>query len=161
MVSVYRDLSLLIIRDDMQLPCWVELSQVLGEYRVLLQGAEIQATASGYDYEEALDGLRETLESQGVFLLCNRFRRNAMVTSMCRQMSDGLACYLVKPFKAVGPEYVVESLGSAPAQDVCSIAESESYLRKFKGWFALPWPLRHQVRLWRTVTPWRSIQLRD
>jgi hypothetical protein len=154
MDNVYRDLQLLVIRDDKQLPCLVELSEVLGECRLALQGEDIQATASGYDCEEALGSLREKLESQGAFLLCNRFRRNALVTSMSRQMSDGLACYLVKPFQAVGPEYVVDSLGSAQAQDVCSLAESQAFLRKFKEWFELPWPLRQIVRLYRTVVPW-------
>ncbi|NAS25903.1 hypothetical protein GT755_30015 [Herbidospora sp. NEAU-GS84] len=85
--------------------------------------------SSTTDYEEVLLPLRRALESRGLRLLCNRFRRNAFVSSMARQMSDGLGCYLVQPGEPVRPDTVVSSLGSAPAEDVVSEAEQEEFIR--------------------------------
>lgn len=48
-------------------------------------------SAAGYDFDEALQGLRVRLESEGLRLLCNRFRRDAFLPSLSRQMSNGSA----------------------------------------------------------------------
>ena len=64
--------------------------------------------ADGYDFEEALQGLRAQLEKRGYLLLCNRYRRDAFVTSLSRQMSGGLSCYLVEPWADLDHDYDVE-----------------------------------------------------
>jgi hypothetical protein len=82
-------------------------------------------TGEGYDFEEALQVLRTRLEYGGLLLLCNRFRRDALVTSLSRQMSDGLSCYLVKARVDLAPENLVECLGSADRSVVVRTGEAE------------------------------------
>lgn len=79
-----------------ELPCVVDTYDAPGacEIVVSVEGRG-RLSAAGYDFEEALQGLRVRLESEGLHLLCNRFRRSAFVSSKSRQMSNGLSCYLV------------------------------------------------------------------
>ncbi|MGP3921109.1 hypothetical protein [Nonomuraea sp. 10N515B] len=83
------------------------------------------------DYEDALRQLRAEPEQQNLLLLCNRFRRNAFVSSMARQMSDGLGCYLVIAGEPVSPELVVESLGPAPRKDVVLAVKASKFINEW------------------------------
>lgn len=71
-------------------------------------------------------------------LLCNRFRRNALATSMSRQMSDGLSCYLVEPRKHLNPESIVACLGPTDRSSVVTRREAEAYVKEWKAWFERP-----------------------
>ncbi len=114
---------------------------------VVVSTNEVRFDASGYDVEEALLLLRVDLERAGFLLLCNRFRRNAVVSSMCRQMTGGLGCYLVRPFRGVEPERVAQSLEPAPLSAVGTIRESEEYIIKWKRGVDLLWHFRWIKRL--------------
>ncbi len=134
------------------LPCVVEgstsddgSSSIL---RVTAEGLTALA-GEGYDFEEALQVLRTSLEDRGLLLLCNRFWRDAFVTSMSRQMSDGLSCYLVRPKVHLDPEQVVECLGPADRLVVATIGEAEAFVSNWKAWFEKPALLRWFSRIFR------------
>ena len=97
-------------------------------------------TRSDVDFEEALVELRSLLEAEGKVLACNRFRRNAFVSPMSRQMSDGLGCYLVRFGQPVDPEKIVRSLDSADPSKLATAAANEAFLRRWKlsSWLGLP-----------------------
>ena len=108
-----------------------------------------ELVGEGYDFEEAFQVLRANLEKRGLLLLCNRFRRDALVTSMSRQMSGGLACYLVRPRAGLDPEQVVECLGPADRSTVGTTSEAEVFIANWKSWFERPAPLRWIGRILR------------
>jgi hypothetical protein len=82
-----------------------------------------------------LSGVRAMLEERDFLLLCNRYRIDAFVSSMSRQMSDGLRCYIVKPNRAVDPSLIVESLESAPAELVSLCADADQYISRWMASF--------------------------
>jgi hypothetical protein len=86
---------------------------------------------SSLDFEDTLVQLRGELEGWDMLLLCNRFRRNAFVSSTTRQMSNGLACYLVIAGEPVSSELVVESLGAAPRKDVVLAEEASKFINEW------------------------------
>ena len=134
------------------LPCVVESSSSAdGSSSVLRLTADglAELIGEGYDFEEAFQGLRARLEERGLLLLCNRFRRDAFVTSMSRQMSDGLACYLVRPRADLDPEQVVECLGPADRSAVGTTSEAEVFIANWKAWFGRPPLLRWIGRIFR------------
>ena len=93
--------------------------------------------------------LRAQLDEQGRLLLCNRFRRDALTTSLSRQTSGGLSCCLVQSRAALDPEKLVACLGSAEASTVTTAAESAAFLHKWKSSFEGPALLRWVRRLLR------------
>jgi hypothetical protein len=127
------------------LPCLVEGSSSGDESSSVLRltadgGTEL--TGEGYDFEEALQVLRARLDDRGLLLLCNRFRRDALVTPLSRQMSDGLSCYLVRPRFDLDPEELVECLGPADRSVVVATSEAEAFIANWKAWFEKPALLR-------------------
>ncbi|WP_323101774.1 hypothetical protein [Intrasporangium sp. YIM S08009] len=106
-------------------------------------------SAAGYDFEEALQGLRVRLESQGLRLLCNRFRRDAFISSLSRQMSNGLSCYLVLPGRPVDPKRIVPCLDPTAPGDVVSASEADNFIAKWKESTAAPALVRWFNRLGR------------
>lgn len=86
----------------------------------------------GIDYEGALFGLREELDSSSILVLCNRFRRDAFTTSMSRQMSQGLKCYIVRPHRPVDPRKLVDCLAAAMRRDVVTAKESAQFIEQWK-----------------------------
>lgn len=105
-----------------------------------------EVVVSGIDFEEALQSLQGEVERLGYLLLCNRFRRDALSTSMSRQMSGGLRCYLVQPYTDLDVGQIVDSLGPADRKDVVSGVEADAYLRWWKAWFERPLPVRWWLR---------------
>lgn len=91
--------------------------------------------ADGDDFEEAFSLLRVQLDEHHSLLLCNRFRRNALATSLSRQMSNGLSCYLVEPGIDLDPELLVDCLGPAPFVDVVEAEEARQFLDEWKKSF--------------------------
>lgn len=83
------------------------------------------------DYEEALEALRVRLEERSLLLLINRYRRNAFVSTMARQMSDGLACYLVQMGRPVSPRRIVSSIAPAPARVVVTLREADAFVEQW------------------------------
>lgn len=83
-------------------------------------------------------GLRVRLETEALHLLCNRFRRDSFVSSISRQMSNGLSCYLVLSGRPVDPEQIVPCLDPADASDVVSASEADSFIAKWKDSTAAP-----------------------
>lgn len=131
---MHIDLTAVEVSSGRHVPCVVTTSESPESCQVAVSsdGAEI-ASGRGYDFEEALQGLRAELESHGLHLLCNRYRRNAFVTSLSRQMSGGLGCYLVAPRRPVGPERIVACLGAADESDVVSRAEGEAFIANWRS----------------------------
>ncbi|GAA4534786.1 hypothetical protein GCM10023096_82390 [Nonomuraea ferruginea] len=135
-MSMYR-LEAVNLADESRLPCVVTLRDIedddICELRFDRQNAAPLVFRSPVDFEDTLTELRQELERQGLLLLCNRFRRNAFVSSMARQMSTGLSCYLVSPGQPVDPEKLVDSLGPAPREAVVLAEEAAKYI---EGWIA-------------------------
>lgn len=127
-----------------QIPCVLATTQTGDDCVISVQiGGEVPATYRGADFEESLQALRSDFESQGRLLLCNRFRRDAFVTPMSRQMSNGLQCYLVKIRKELDPRALVDCLGPADATSVAPASEAAVFIDRWKSnppWFArVPW----------------------
>lgn len=120
-----------------RLPCVVTVQEDDGicEPRFEGRGRPRLHVRSPVDVEDALTGLRRELERRGLLLLGNRFRRDAFVSSMARQMSAGLACCLVSPGRPVDPERIVDSLGPAPREAVVPEAEAAAYIRSWLAGF--------------------------
>jgi hypothetical protein len=135
------ELSVVEVSTGRVLPCVVESSSSVDRSSSVLRltaDGLAELIGEGYDFEEAFQVLRTLLEERGLLLLCNRYRRNAFVTSMSRQMSDGLACYLVRPRAHLDPEQVVACLGPADRSAVGTIAEAEVVIANWKAWFQKP-----------------------
>jgi hypothetical protein len=128
--------------------CFVELSDLDRSkmIRVCVNDMTL-ARVEGYDFEEALANLGGLLERSNQVMLCNRFRRNALVTSLSRQMSGGLGCYLVLPRQHLNPDRIVHCLAPAPAEEVVFLHEAESYLADWKELFEKPLLYRVLSRL--------------
>ncbi len=113
-------------------PCIVTASEPEETCQVVVSiDDETIASGQGYDFELALQLLRSELEANGLHLLCNRYRRNAYVSSLSRQMSNGLSCYLVRPRRPVDPGQTVDCLGAADESDVVSREEADAYIAKY------------------------------
>lgn len=102
---MYR-LELVDLADESRLPYVVTVQDIddMCGLRLERENASSLVFRSPVDCEEALIQLRQELERQHLLLLCNRFRRDAFVSSMACQMSSGLSCYLVKPRVPVSPD---------------------------------------------------------
>lgn len=103
-------------------------------------------TESTNDFEEALERVRSSLEAKDLLLLCNRFRREAFVSSMSRQMTDGLGCYLVASGVPVEPSSIVECLGPAPRESVVFRREAEKHILRWVRSTRTPWALLRTYR---------------
>jgi hypothetical protein len=125
-----HSLELVDLADESLLPCQVTTRTDGERYELQLNRANASPIVihSSIDFEDALRQLRAELEQQNLLLLCNRFRRNAFVSSMARQMSDGLGCYLVVTGEPVSPELIVESLAPAPREDVVLADEASKFI---------------------------------
>jgi hypothetical protein len=132
------------------LPCVVTTSESTEscEISVSLDESDV-VQGHGYDFEEALKVLRAQLEARGLHLLCNRFRRDAYVTSLSRQMNRGLSCYLVVPRRPVDPAQIVACLGAASPSDVVSAEVAEAFIAK--------WRARPSIRVLLTLA-WRGLR---
>ncbi|MGV9303833.1 hypothetical protein ACWDLG_10720 [Nonomuraea sp. NPDC003727] len=128
-----HDLELVNLADESLLPCQVttQTDDETYELRLNCAGASPIKVRSSIDFEDALRQLRAELEQQNLLLLCNRFRRDAFVSSMSRQMSEGLSCYLVVTGEPVSPELLVESLGPAPRSDVVTADEASKFINEW------------------------------
>jgi len=111
----------------------LDASDGLHRIVIALDDERSYEVASDVDYEDALDRVRTLLEAESLLLLCNRFRIDAFVSSMVRQMTDGLGCYLVEERRPVSPDQIVESLARAPAEMVSTRADNEAFLH---AWIA-------------------------
>ena len=142
------NLAAVVVSSGAQLPCVVETRDASGacEIVVSVEGRS-PLSAAGYDFEEALQGLRVRLESEGLHLLCNRFRRDAFVSPTSRQMSNGLSCYLVRSGRPVDPEQIVPCLDPAHTSDVVSASEAGSFIAQWKESAAAPALVRWFNRL--------------
>ena len=85
------------------------------------------------DFEDALAKLRSELEAVGLLMACNRFRGDAFVSSLARQMSAGLGCYLVRRKHPVDPERLVASLDETDVDAIATIDESAAHI---EAWIA-------------------------
>ena len=81
------------------------------------------------DYEGCLVDLRHFLDGEGLLLLCNRFRRDAVVSEMARGKSYGLACHLVQVGKPA--TQIVNSLDPSAPEHVVTQAEAEKFRRRW------------------------------
>ncbi|WP_219460007.1 hypothetical protein [Nonomuraea rhizosphaerae] len=134
---ITHGLELVSLADESRLPCRVT-TQILGEVcelRLDWTGVSPIILRSSVDFEDTLRELRATLEQQGFLLLCNRFRRNAFVSSMSRQMSDGLGCYLVTAHRPVSPDQIVNCLAPAPRESVVLAEENAKYIEEWIAGF--------------------------
>lgn len=98
---------------------------------VELRGPIRLRATSSVDFEEALTDLRSELEQHGLLLLCNRYRIDAFASSMSRQMSDGLSCYIVEPGRPVDPSQLVDALAPAPRTEVVTAAVADRFVAQW------------------------------
>ena len=97
-------------------------------------------TFRGYDFEDALQAARADFESLGRLLLVNRFRQDAFVSPMSRQMSNGLSCYLVEPRRSVDPSKLVNCLDPTDERSVVTEAEAREFIARWQS--QPPWGVR-------------------
>jgi hypothetical protein len=105
-------------------------------WRRLDEGSVVTATVGEHllggapfdDFEDALAGLRSELEAVGLMMACNRFRCDAFVSSLARQMSSGLGCYLVRKKHPVDPDDLVASLDETDLDAIATIEESTAHI---------------------------------
>ena len=145
MLMTRAELSVVESSSGRVLPCVVEgrLSADGSSWVLRLTADGVNAlTGDGFDCEEALQVLRSRLESRGLLLLCNRFRRDALATSLSRQMSGGLSCYLVRTRADLDSESLVECLGPADRAAVVSASEAVAFIETWQAWFEKPAFLR-------------------
>lgn len=105
----------------------------------------------GHDFEDALEALRRDFEAMGRLVLINRFRRDAFVSPMSRQMSNGLSCYLVQPRRPIDSSMLVKCLDPADARYVVAEAEAREFIARWQsrrprevrfpwsGWLKVEW----------------------
>ncbi|MEO3889674.1 hypothetical protein [Nonomuraea sp. B5E05] len=91
----------------------------------------VPAVQAKDDFEEALQMLRARLEERNLLLLINRYRKNAFVSAMARQMSDGKACYLVRMGKPFSRRQIAGSFDPAPASKVVTQREADDFLERW------------------------------
>ena len=131
-MAIHR-LSYLEIQSGRILPCEVAADRVGGlcviDWRSD-EGTRLEF-ASAVDFEDALISLRRALEARGAMLLCNRYRRNAFVSSLARQMTDGLGCYLVMRGRPVDPSHLVDSLGAASSDQVALDGDARRFVEEW------------------------------
>ncbi|MFI9847925.1 hypothetical protein ACIHFD_63705 [Nonomuraea sp. NPDC051941] len=101
------------------------------ELRLTRASASTIRVHSSIDFEDALRQLRAKLEQQNLLLLCNKYRRDAFISSMSRQMSEGISCYLVVAGELVAPELLDDSLGPAPRSDVVTAKEASKFINEW------------------------------
>lgn len=107
--------------------------------QILIEG-EAGRSYRGRDFEEVLQAVRVDFESVGRLLLVNRFRQDAFVSPMSRQMSNGLSCYLVEPRKAVDASMLVKCLELADERHVVIEAEAREFIAHWQS--QPPWDVR-------------------
>ena len=128
------DLIAVNVKSGQRLPCVVTTSESSESCQIVVSIDETAiASGQGYDFEQALQLLRTELENHGLHLLCNRYRRNAFVTSMSRQMSGGLRCYLVRPRRPVDSDQIVDCLGMADESDVVGLEAADAFIARWKA----------------------------
>lgn len=141
------DLAAVEVLSGQLLPCVVTTSESPESCQVAVSFDEVNVIyGQGYDFEVALQVLRAELEARGLHLLCNRYRRDAYVTSLSRQLSRGLGCYLVVPRRPVDPDKIVDCLAAAGQSDVVSAAEADAFIARWKARLPI---LRLLIRSWR------------
>lgn len=99
---------------------------------VSIEGEGVRAFR-GYDFEDALQSARADFESLGRLLLVNRFRQDAFVSPMSRQMSNGLSCYLVEPRRSVDPSKLVNCLDPTDERSVVTEAEAREFIARWQS----------------------------
>jgi hypothetical protein len=133
-----RLLRLLDRRTGQVVECEVILHRA-GDQRTLqvalLDGTRVAEATSAVDFEEALSALRTTLEQEDLLLACNRYRVDAFVSSMSRQMTDGLGCYIVEPNRPVDPSLLVDALAPTPPEKVSSRANADGFISRWVASF--------------------------
>lgn len=104
-------------------------------HMALPDGSSIDEASSMIDFEDVLIALRTSLEEKGLLLLCNRYRIDAFVSSMSRQMTDGLGCYIVESKCPVDPSVLVNALAPAPLEKVTVRTEAEEFISQWMASF--------------------------
>jgi hypothetical protein len=112
---------------------------------VTVEGEVVRAYR-GRDFEDALQNVRADFESLGRLLLVNRFRRDAFVSSMSRQMSNGLRCYLVQPRRPVDPSELVNCLDPTDERSVVTEDEAREFIARWQS--QPPWDVRFRWVGW-------------
>lgn len=101
------------------------------EIAVFRSSGQVVEVCSDRDFEDALHRLRCILEADGLVLACNRFRRDAFASSMSRQLSDGLRCYLVSYGRLADPHRIFDSFGSTDPLKVASVSANRAFVRRW------------------------------
>ncbi|QKJ32525.1 hypothetical protein HQ865_23100 [Mucilaginibacter mali] len=85
----------------------------------------------GTDFLDCLTTLREELEEQGLFILCQGAAKNVRPSGMSRSMSNGLSAYRFEMGKKTSMEDLVYIFDPAPIEIVGTIAEQEDFFMQW------------------------------
>ncbi len=88
-------------------------------------------TFSGGDLFDSLNLLREYLEEDNWFLLCNGSRLNAYPSRMSRQMSGGKKLYLLTMGKQARRDDLVDMFEQACIKDVATTSEQRLFYSRW------------------------------
>ena len=113
--------------------CHVEWRRegVIAEIRVVADSGKEWAARTEVDFEETLLEIYGILESEGLLLACNRFRKNVVVTSMSRQFSDGLSCYEVRYGRGVSAKFLVQTLDAVDPHLAVPLSVNRRFLQRW------------------------------
>jgi hypothetical protein len=112
------------------------------DYHVAIDGPSGRHEAGAADLFGALVEIRKALEPAGWLPAVHGARRDAYPSAMARNAGGG-AVYILVEGRDLGPADVVPTLGDAPPELVCTVAEQR---RHFEEWRDGP---RGKRRFWR------------
>lgn len=113
--------------------CEIEWTQLNGRFQIAFTESvsEDLRYSSSVDFDEALQALRTDFEKMGLQLHCARFAKNAFVSSLVRQSSGGLACYLVRFGRPVNPRTIVHSLSPTDPATTAHHSTNAAFIRRW------------------------------
>ncbi len=94
---------------------------------VRLEGCSYEGTGS--DFLVALDVVRRQLEQTSTLLCIYGASRNGFASGFARSNADGLRLYIIE--LGAQPERVVDSFGTGPDVDPCTVDEQAAFRKLF------------------------------
>ncbi len=83
-------------------------------------------TIAGDNLFDVLTRFRLLIERDGYLLLCNAARRDTYPSRMALEMGGGRKVYMLRPGKQAKREDLIDALGAAAIDQVCTVAEQRT-----------------------------------
>jgi hypothetical protein len=102
------------------------------EHAYLVQVAfeDFEVDGTGCDFMDALDAVRHVLEPRKILLQVYGASRNVFASGFARSTADGLRALLIAEM-GVQPQKIVDTFGSGPEIQPCTMAEQREFIRLY------------------------------